>query len=90
MHELIEGLNGVEVIADDFVVVGCGESLQTASKDHDNSLSVFLQRCEERGIHLNSDKLQLRMREVPFISHVATTEGFRANPAKFQAILEIP
>ena len=26
MHELIEGLRGVEVIADDFVVVGYGES----------------------------------------------------------------
>lgn len=90
MHELIEGLNGVEVIADDFVVVGCGDSLQAASKDHDNSLSAFLQRCEERGIHLNSDKLQLRMRAVPFIGHVATTEGFRADPAKVQAILEIP
>ena len=26
-HELIEGLNGVEIIADGFVVVGYGESL---------------------------------------------------------------
>ena len=26
MHELIEGLRGVEVIVDDFVVVGYGES----------------------------------------------------------------
>ena len=26
MHELIEGLRDVEVIADDFVVVGYGES----------------------------------------------------------------
>ena len=30
MHELIEGLRGVEVIADDFVVVGYGESWQSA------------------------------------------------------------
>ena len=85
MHELIEGLNGVEVIADDFVVVGCGDSLQAASKDHDKSLSVFLQRCEERGVHL-----KLRMREVPFISHVATSEGLRADPAKVRPIREMP
>ena len=32
MHELIEGLNGVEVIADDFVVVGYGDSLEAASQ----------------------------------------------------------
>ena len=62
MHELIEGLNGVEVIADDFVVVEYGNSLRAASKDHDKNLSAFLQRCEERGIRLNSDKLRLRMR----------------------------
>ena len=86
-HELIEGLNGVEIIADGFVVVGYGESLQAASKDHDKSLSAFLQRCE---IHLNRDKLQLKVREVPFISHVATSEGLRTNPAKVRAVHEMP
>ena len=75
MHKLIEGLNGVEVIADDFVVVGYDDSLQAASKDHDTSLSVFLQKCEKHGIRLNANKLQLRMREIPFIGHVATSEG---------------
>ena len=33
MYELIEGLRGVEVIADDFVIVGYGESWQSAIKD---------------------------------------------------------
>ena len=89
MHELIEGLNGVEVIADDFVVVGYGNSLQAASKDQDKSLSAFLQRCEERGIRLKSDKVRLRMREVPFIGHVATSEGLRADPVKVRAIREM-
>ena len=75
MHESIEGLNGVEVIADYFVVVGYDDSLQAASKDHNTSLSAFLQRCEKRGIRLNANKLQVRMREVPFIGHVATSQG---------------
>jgi len=64
------------------MIVGYGDSLQAASKDHDKSLSVFLQRCEDRGVHLNIDKLQPRMREVPFIGHVATSEGLPADPAK--------
>ena len=42
MHELIEGLRGVEVIADDSVVVGYGESWQSAIKDHDRNLLSFL------------------------------------------------
>ena len=72
IHELIEGRNGVEVIADDFGLVGYDDSLQAASKDQDESLSLFLQRSEERGIRLNVDKLQLKMRKVPFIGDVAT------------------
>ena len=86
MHELIEGLNGVKVIADDFIVVGYGDSLQAVSKDQDKSVSAFLQRCEEHGIRLNGDKLQLRMREVPFIGYVITSEGLQADPAKVRAI----
>lgn len=72
MHELIEGQNGVEVIADDFDLVGYDDSLQAASKYDDESLSLFLQRSDERGIRLNVDKLQLRIRNVLFIGHVAT------------------
>ena len=26
MQELIEGLSGIEVVADDFIVIGCGNS----------------------------------------------------------------
>ena len=39
---------------------------------------------------MNSDKLQLRMKEVPFIGHVATGEGLRADPSKVRAIREMP
>ena len=45
-----------EVIADDFVVVGYGDSLEAASEDHDKSLSVFLQRCEERGVEAQDER----------------------------------
>ena len=76
-----EGLRGVEVIADDFVVVSYGESWQSAIKDHDRNLLSFLRRCDERGVYLNSDKLQLRMKEVPCIGHVATGKGLHTDPS---------
>ena len=41
MHELIEGFRGVEVIADDIVVVVYGESWQSAIKDRDRNLRFF-------------------------------------------------
>ena len=33
MHEVTEGLKGVEVIADDFMAVGFGDSMEDAIKD---------------------------------------------------------
>ena len=39
---------------------------------------------------MNSDKLQLRIKEVPFIGHVATGEGLRPDPSKVRAIHEMP
>ena len=90
IHELIQGLRGVEVVADDFVVVGFGDTLQAAVKDHDRNLEEFLQRCTARGVKLNSNKVSLRKQEVPFIGHVATDKGLRADPGKVQAITEMP
>ena len=62
MNELIEGSRGLEVKADDFVVVGYSESSHSAIKDHDGKLLAFLEKCDECG-HLNRNKLQLRMKE---------------------------
>ena len=83
-------MRGVEVVADDFVVVGFGASQEEATHDHDRNLRAFLTRCEDKGIKLNSEKMRLRMKEVPFIGHVATAEGLRVDPAKVQAILQMP
>lgn len=35
MHQMIEGLQGVEVVADDFVTVWFGETLEVATHNHD-------------------------------------------------------
>ena len=90
MHEMIEGLEGVEVVADDFVVVGFGSTQDEASKSHDAHLEAFLKRCEEKNLRLNDGKLQLRQTEVSFIGHVATAEGLCMDPHKVQAIVEMP
>ena len=90
MHELIEGLHGVEVIADDLVVVGFGHTHLEAVHDHDKNLMTFLQCCEAQGVVLNTDKCTLRQKEVPFIGHIATDEGLCVDPAKVRAIIEMP
>ncbi len=47
MHEVIEG---IEVIADDFIVVGFGSTEEQAAADHDENLMAFLKRCKERSL----------------------------------------
>ena len=43
MCETVEGLKGVEVVADDFVVVGFGETEEIAGRDHNQNLHVTIQ-----------------------------------------------
>ena len=44
MHQLIEGLQGVEVVADDFLVYGRGASLEEALRGRNTKLEAFLKR----------------------------------------------
>ena len=89
MHELNEGITGVEVIADNFAVIVCGSTMEAAIMDHEQNLLRFLDRCEERHVRLNTVKFQLRQTEAPFIGHVASSEGLKIQPDKVRAIVEM-
>jgi len=58
--------------------------------DHGKNLQALLQQCEEQGVRLNAEKLKLRMQEVPFIGHIAAGQGLIVDPAKVQAIKDMP
>ena len=78
------------MVADDFVVVGFGDTEEEALQDHDRNLVAFLQWCQARNIKLNERKLKLSMKEVPFIGHRLTPEGLCVDPSKVKAILDMP
>ncbi|KAL9953685.1 hypothetical protein ACROYT_G041138 [Oculina patagonica] len=90
MHEAIEGLQGVEVIADDFLVCGFGDTVDEAVKDHDQNLTAFLQRCRELNLTLNLHKVKLRLSQVPFMGHLLTADGVVTDPNKVRAIRDMP
>ena len=90
MHEAIEGLQGVEVIADDFLVCGFGDTVDEAVKDHDQNLTAFLQRCRELNLTLNLQKIKLRLSRVPFMGHLLTADGVVTDPNKVRAIRDMP
>ena len=89
-HEVIEGLPGVDVIADDILVYGSGETLEEANLDHDRNLEKLMERAQEKNLKFNKKKARLRMSEVPYMGHLLTTEGVKPDPKKVSAVAEMP
>ena len=90
LMQALEGMPGIYIIAEDVLITGEGETMQSASLDHDNKLQQFLRRCRERNIKLNAEKLKLRNQEVPYIGHLLTAEGLKVEPEKIRAITDMP
>ena len=85
----IEGLNGVKSVADDILIIGNGATTAEAVKDHDTELDALLSRCRERNITLNEEKIDLKKESMPYIGHLLTSEGVKADPSKVEAILQM-
>ncbi|XP_048732746.2 uncharacterized protein K02A2.6-like [Ostrea edulis] len=66
MDEALSGIHGIKAIHDDIVVYGCGNSDDEAIRDHDKKLSTLLERCREKGIKINKDKMKLKLRSVSY------------------------
>ena len=89
-HEIIEDLEGVAVIADDYLIFGCGDTDEEAIKDHDRHLRNFLQRSREVNLKLNRKKAKLRVEEVKYMGHIIGKDGLKPDMDKIQAITKMP
>lgn len=87
--EALDGLQGILDITDDILVYDVSNNLAQATEDHNKNLTALLQRCQERGIALNRDKLKLRRQEVAFMGHLFTSSGLKTDPDKERAIQEM-
>ena len=38
MYKLVEGMSGIEVVADDFIIIGCETTIEEATTHHDKVL----------------------------------------------------
>lgn len=90
VHDVIGDLDGVETIADDLLVYGSGDSYEEAVVNHDQHLISLLDRCRERNLKLNKSKLRFKQKSVKYNGHILTTEGMLPDPAKVEAITEMP
>lgn len=90
MNEALEGLKGVKAIHDAILIYGCGTDDQEAQEDHDKNLLGLMDRCRQKGLKLNKDKLKLRLQEVTYLGHKITAEGLKIDSEKVKAITEMP
>ena len=84
MKQLLEGLDGVDVIMDDIPVWG-EDILQ-----HDERLTELLHRLRAIGLKLNKDKCKIGLTEIPYIGHLLSEQGVKPDPSKVDAILNMP
>ncbi|XP_055612508.1 uncharacterized protein K02A2.6-like [Uranotaenia lowii] len=90
LQEVIQGLNGVECIADDLLVYGTGDTLEEALINHNRCLETLLNRLAEHNVKLNKSKLKLCQTSVKFYGHVLTDEGIKPDESKIATIQNFP
>lgn len=90
IDEALEGLEGVKAIHDDILIWGSGDNDVQALEDHDMKLKALFERCRQKNIKLNKEKLRLRQKEVSFMGHVISADGLKVDTSKIAAIMEMP
>ena len=90
MHDFVEDLEGVEVIADDFLIAGFGSTDKEVNNSLERHERAFLEKCRLWNLKLNRAKVKQHQSSVKFMSHLLTSQGLRPDPEKIQAILQMP
>ena len=77
LNEAIEGLDGVRTVADNIIVFGVGDTKGASLRDHDTKFLNLLERCRQKHITLNKDKLKFKLHELSYVhvGHVTSAEG---------------
>ena len=90
LHEQLRDLEGVEVLREDMLVVGYGDTQDEANKNHNENLLRLLKTAREINLKFNKKKLNLRRSEVKFMGHVLTSDGLKPDADKVKAEAQMP
>lgn len=89
-HEVLEGLEGVTVIADDTLIYGIGDTYEEAERDHDDKLLKLFERARQVNLKFNKKKMKLKQKSVPYMGNVLTDKGLKPDPSKVEAMQKMP
>jgi hypothetical protein len=90
LTSLLKDLKGIEIIADDILIYGVGETMEEAVVDHNIKFENLLKRLREINCKLNKDKVNLLRTSVKFYGHMLTNEGLKVDTSKVEAISKMP
>ena len=90
MHEALEGLQDVYCIADDILVVGQGDTVEEANRNHDLNVLALMGRAREKNLKFNPQKIQFKLSKISFMGHVISDLGVKPDPRKVKAISDMP
>lgn len=74
----------VLAVHDDIIIAG----KDTAG--HDSALKQVLESARSQNIKFNRSKVQLRVNQVKYLGDIVTTDGFKPDPEKIKAIMDMP
>lgn len=80
----------MEILRDDILVAGCGETLEEAEANVDENLRKLLDKAGRVNLKINSKKMNLKKQQVRFMGHVITEDGVKPDPDKEKAVKSIP
>lgn len=90
LHEKLTGLEGVEILRDDLLVVGYGDTQKEANANHDENLRKLLDRAREVKLKLNNKMMNLKKPQVKFMGHVISKDGLKPDPDKVNTVENMP
>ena len=67
-----------------------GNSKEEADRDHDKNVTSLLEKCSKQDLRLSVKTLQFKSPSVTFIGHKLTNKGVEPDPAKTDAITNMP
>ncbi|UYV62188.1 K02A2.6-like [Cordylochernes scorpioides] len=73
LYEIFQGLEGIEIIADDILILGKVDSYEEALMDHGRNLENLFKAARQANLKFNINKVKLRLKEVKYLGHNNST-----------------
>ena len=84
IRELFGDMSDVACMRNDIIIHG------KTQKEHEDQLKIFMAKCDQFGVKLNREKLELAKDSITFVGHIISEKGMSTDPQKVEAITKLP